>query len=464
MSTPLNSPGSLPDLASAIRAEIASRLTRLARSLADTPAEESADGDVTRSLTDFLATWKGSATLPLADSGAEHRLLRRLFPAGLTALDAYRELPDSPEVLLDQALQQSGIIGNSPELRDIMSRALLLAATPARVLISGETGTGKDVIARFIHEHSARRAKPYVVVNCGALTPQLTLAELFGHEPHSFTGAAPRGRKGKVEAAHGGTLFLDEVADLSEVGQSALLRLLDQGEIQRIGSAQTQSVDVRIISATHRNLMEMVERGAFREDLYYRLVVVELSAPPLRRRGEDVLLLAAHFMNQLRLQYGRAWPRGFTPAARSTLLNFPWKGNVRQLKHAIEHAFIHAQDELLDEAHFPMLKKVASPAPIAAPLNVELLSTDVTNVLGRPSQHIVSYLQLAPGHWFTTVNAASRLDSSEATVRTRLRALADAGVLERHGERRGRRYRVAPQYILDFAPKNSDINSLGEPD
>jgi len=328
------SPDSLPNLADAIRAEIASRLTRLAVTLDEPEYGESNGREVSYSLSEMLTHWQAKGALPLADSSGEHRLLRKLFPAGLSALDAYRELPDSPAVLLEQAMRKSSIVGNSSALRDVMAKALLLAATPARVLVSGETGTGKDVVARFIHEHSPRAKKPFIVVNCGALTPQLTLAELFGHEPHSFTGAAPRGRKGKVEAAHGGTLFLDEVADLSDVGQSALLRLLDQGEIQKVGAAHTQEVDVRVISASHRNLSDLVEQGKFREDLFYRLVVIELTMPPLRERGEDVLLLAAHYLNELRLQYGRSTPRGLAESAQELFVQSGWKGNVRQLPPA----------------------------------------------------------------------------------------------------------------------------------
>lgn len=289
---------------------------------------------------ELLHQTRHNANVVLNDSSGEKQVLRKILPAVLPGLSDYKDLPESPRILIDDAAKQAGIVGQSRLLMLSVQRALLLAETRARVLISGETGTGKELIAKLIHEHSDRRDKPFVVVNCGALVPNLAISELFGHEAYSFTGADPRGRAGKVVAADGGTLFLDEVADLPDVAQAALLRLLDQGEVQSVGKAKPRHVDVRVISATHKDLCAKVAAGEFREDLYYRLFVAEVHLPPLRERGKDVLQLASHILNVLRIEYGRAAPRGLAEDAKKLFASHAWPGNIRQLSQALEHAFI----------------------------------------------------------------------------------------------------------------------------
>ncbi len=413
---------------------------------------------------ELLEISRNRKELTLLDPSREKGLLRKIFPAGLQALSDYSDLPDSPRVLTEQAALQVGIIGKSPSLLNIIHKALLIAETNARVLISGETGTGKDLLAKLIHVNSSRRHKELVIVNCGALDPHLAVSELFGHEPNSFTGADPKGKVGRIAAANGGTLFLDEVADLPQVAQAALLRVLDRGEIQTVGRAKPSNVDVRVICATHRNLSDMVEQGTFRADLYYRLFVAELHLPPLRERENDVMLLAWHILNVLHIEYGRSIPRGFTQDALELMRQYRWPGNIRQLNHVIEHAFIETSSDLIGTEFLPMLRDKQQ----VLPNHHNILHADtekvIVKVIGDASNKMLNFLAANGNTWFSTSTLADDNKVSESFARVRLRALADAGVLEATGDRRGRRYRLAARYLLDFPPKNSDINSLGNPD
>ncbi len=228
------------------------------------------------------------------------------------------------------------IITRSPEMDAILAKARLVAGSDASVMIFGESGTGKELLARAIHRASARAGQPFVAVNCGAIPEQLLESELFGHVKGAFTGAASD-YKGLFQAAGRGTVFLDEIGDMPLPLQVKLLRVLQEREVRPIGSTQAIKIDVRIISATHRNLEEAIKAGAFREDLYYRLHVVALSLPPLSARREDIPVLATHFLNTLGERYGKAL-NGFAQDAMEVLVKHSWPGNVRELYNVVEQA------------------------------------------------------------------------------------------------------------------------------
>jgi len=230
------------------------------------------------------------------------------------------------------------LVAEAPEMRAALRLATQVAVTDATVLILGESGTGKDLIARAIHEGSARRDGPFVKVDCTALPEGLLESELFGHEKGAFTDAAAE-KPGRFELAHGGTLFLDEVGELPQSLQAKLLRVLQERAFERVGGTRTISVDVRILAATNRDLAKALKGGQFREDLYYRLNVVPILVPPLRRRPEDILPLAAHFLQRFGARYGKVVP-GLSPEAAALLRRYSWPGNVRELEHAIERAVI----------------------------------------------------------------------------------------------------------------------------
>jgi two-component system response regulator GlrR len=233
-------------------------------------------------------------------------------------------------------LWREEIITRSPEMEAILAKARLVASSDASVLIFGESGTGKELLARAIHRASTRATQPFVAVNCGAIPEQLLESELFGHVKGAFTGAASD-YKGLFQAAGRGTVFLDEIGDMPLPLQVKLLRVLQEKEVRPIGSTQAVKVDVRIISATHRNLEEAIKAGTFREDLYYRLHVVALSLPSLSQRREDIPVLAAHFLKNLATRYGKTL-NGFAQDALEVLVKHNWPGNVRELYNVIEQA------------------------------------------------------------------------------------------------------------------------------
>ncbi|MCL2297250.1 MAG: sigma 54-interacting transcriptional regulator, partial [Proteobacteria bacterium] len=229
------------------------------------------------------------------------------------------------------------IITRSPYMEDLLRQARLVAESEASVLIFGESGTGKEVLARAIYRASRRADKPFIAINCGALPSDLLESELFGHVRGAFTGAVGE-HSGLFQAAHGGTLFLDEIGDMPLPLQVKLLRTLQEREVRPVGSTKTTPVDVRIISATHRDLGNLLETHKFREDLYYRLNVVSLHLPPLSERREDIPLLAAHFLEKLGDRYGKAVVPNLVPEAMDLLTTAPWPGNIRQLLNVIEQA------------------------------------------------------------------------------------------------------------------------------
>ena len=244
-----------------------------------------------------------------------------------------------------------GIVGNSPAVRRMLEMIHTVAPSEATVLINGKSGTGKELVARAIHNQSQRKDGPWVAVNCAALTESLLESELFGHEKGAFTGADKR-RDGRFLQADGGTLFLDEIGEISLLMQVKLLRAIQQREIQRVGGDATLKVDVRIVAATNRNLLDEVAAGRFREDLYYRLNVVSIQVPSLQERSEDIPLLAEHFLKVFG-ERNRKDVKGFTPKAMDMLIKYPWPGNVRELENAVERAVVLLFGSYVSERRLP---------------------------------------------------------------------------------------------------------------
>ncbi|GAB6061708.1 sigma-54-dependent transcriptional regulator [Deferrisoma palaeochoriense] len=252
------------------------------------------------------------------------------------------------------------IVGESPGIRAALELARKVAPAKTTVLITGETGTGKELVAGAIHAMGPRREREFVAVNCAAVPDTLLESELFGYERGAFTGAARR-RVGRFERAHGGTLFLDEIGDMSLATQAKILRALEDGRIERLGGEEPFEVDVRIIAATHRDLAEMVKQGKFREDLFYRLNVVTIHLPPLRDRGDDVVLLAQHFARQFCADFKKP-PVEFGDDALDALRKHPWPGNVRELRNAIERAVLLADGPVISAEDLG-LPETAAPVP-----------------------------------------------------------------------------------------------------
>jgi two-component system, NtrC family, response regulator HydG len=252
---------------------------------------------------------------------------------------------------LEDLRAKGQMIGASPTWRRMMTLVEQVADSSATILIQGESGTGKELVARTIHERSARRAGPFVAVNCAALPETLLESELFGYEKGAFTGAAGR-KEGRFELASGGTLFLDEVADLSLVTQPKILRVLQEGEFERLGGTRTLQVDVRIVAATNRDLSEMVKDKRFREDLYYRLNVITVRVPPLREHPEDIRLLAQHYLRVYSAKNGRKL-EGFSNEAIARLESYAWPGNVRELENLVERSVLLARKDRIDAEDLP---------------------------------------------------------------------------------------------------------------
>jgi two-component system nitrogen regulation response regulator NtrX len=269
-----------------------------------------------------------------------------------------RRLRDENRTLRKAAEVRHQMVGESGTLQQVMGAIGRAAPTNATVLIQGESGVGKELVARTIHRNSLRSRERFVQVNCAAIPEELIESELFGHEKGSFTGATEK-QVGKFEQADKGTIFLDEVGDMSPKTQAKVLRVLQEGEVERLGSARTIKVDVRVIAATNKNLEEEIEKGSFREDLYFRLAVIPIHVPPLRERPEDIPVLVRHFMDHFSRE-NNARPRRITQGAMDALQRNRWKGNIRELRNTVERLMIMSPGETIDVADLP--SAVRSPA------------------------------------------------------------------------------------------------------
>ncbi len=321
------------------------------------------------------------------------------------------------EVTRDGAFGEQ--VGDSPALRVVSRQIDLVAPTDSAVLILGESGTGKELVARELHRRSKRSGKPLIKVNCAAVPRELYESEFFGHTKGSFTGAV-RDRVGRFELADGGTLFLDEVGEIPLDLQAKLLRVLQEGELERIGEERTRKVDVRIVAATNGDLKTEAEAGRFRQDLYYRLSVFPVELPPLRKRPEDIPLLAEHFLNLLSRKLGRPRPR-LTLANVQTLQNYSWPGNVRELQHVIERAVITAETGRLTielpTASTTPIRVTPTPAPATSRIltDFELRQLEADNIRAAVKQ--------AKGKVSGAGGAAELLRMKATTLASRIKSL-----------------------------------------
>lgn len=309
------------------------------------------------------------------------------------------------------------IIGDSPELQSVFDVVKRAAPTRATVLLLGESGTGKELVAQAIHEESPRKAKAFIKVNCAALSESLLESELFGHEKGSFTGAIGR-REGRFELADQGTLFLDEIGEISPSLQIKLLRALQQREFERVGGTQTLKVDVRVVTATNRDLAAEVKAGRFREDLYYRLNVVAVTLPPLRMRKGDIPALVNHFIEKYATNYGKAI-RGLAPGTLNALLRHDWPGNVRELENVIERAVVLAPGSQLTADDLPATLQGPRPAARSA----ESLIPGAT-LYDIERESILRTLEMVDG---STSRAAEVLGISVRKIQYRLKEYAAGG-------------------------------------
>jgi DNA-binding NtrC family response regulator len=314
------------------------------------------------------------------------------------------------ERCLSGAFTHDSVTSCSPLVQNAFDRLERVAAVDTTVLITGETGTGKELAARAIHRKSRRASRPFVALNLAAIPESLVAAELFGHEPGAFTGAMQR-RIGRFEAADRATLFLDEVAELSPEMQVALLRVLQEGEFERLGASQTRHVDVRVIAASNRNLEDGVEDGRFRADLYYRLCVFPVHLPPLRDRREDIPQLVNFFLKRLTARLGRSFI-GIDPDAIDRLQAFSWPGNIRQLQNVVEHSAILCDDAILT---IPPELIIERQVGLEAPSHLETM-------LHRSEQQLIERaLEDAKGRVGGPAGAAARLGVPASTLESKIK-------------------------------------------
>ncbi len=328
------------------------------------------------------------------------------------ALDHTRLARESQEPGRAQSEASSLLLGRSDAMRELVEMVDTVAPTEATVLVSGESGTGKELVARAIQAASTRRDKPFVTINCAALAENLLESELFGHEKGAFTGADRR-REGRFVQAHGGTLFLDEIGEMPLSLQAKLLRVLQQGEVQRVGCDETIKVDVRVIAATNRVLADEVAAGRFREDLFYRLNVIGLEVPPLRARREDIPLLASTFLER-HAAANRKTIKGFTPQAMDAMLRYGWPGNVRELENAVERAVILSGGEYVAERALPLAVQNA-PVPDADGEELALGSMSLEDVERKAIEATLRETE------DNKSEAARRLGITRATLHSKLK-------------------------------------------
>ena len=315
---------------------------------------------------------------------------------------------------IDKASMFEEIVGTSPPLQTVLSHIAKVAPTDSTVLITGETGTGKELVARAIHRRSNRVSRAFVSVSCAAIPRDLIASELFGHEKGAFTGAMQR-RLGRFELAEGGTIFLDEVGELSPDTQVALLRVLQEREFERVGGGQSIRVDVRVVAATNRDLKAAVANGAFREDLYYRLNVFPLEMPPLRARGADIPLLVEYFIDRYARKAGKNI-RSVDKKALELLRSYPWPGNIRELQNVIERSVIVCETEI-----FTVDESWLSQRPLDTRSGNKIFLS--AKVAATEREIIEEALRESQGRIFGPTGAAARLGIARSTLESKIRSL-----------------------------------------
>jgi len=332
---------------------------------------------------------KDNRSIPISESAS---LLRDEEANVIGAIITFRDLSQIKQLTeeLQTRYQFDNIIGKSYLMQEIYDLIEIVADSDATVLIQGESGTGKELIAEAIHYNSKRADKPLVKINCSALPESLLESELFGHVKGAFTDAI-NDRVGRFEMADGGSLFLDEIGEISQKTQVKLLRVLERQEFERVGETKSIKVDVRLISATNLNLREEVQKGNFRDDLFYRLNVVMINVPPLRDRREDIPLLIEHFIQQFNYETGKN-VKGVSSKSMDLLIDYSWPGNVRELENAIEHAFVHCQGGLIVPEHLPDEIRKRNPILDITQISDDPLATAekevILNILDRTGWHI----------------------------------------------------------------------------
>jgi len=317
----------------------------------------------------------------------------------------------------------SNIIGKHPDFIKLLEEVEQVAPTDASVLIHGETGTGKELIARAVHDNSNRKDKPLIKVNCGAISENLVESELFGHEKGAFTGAI-QDRQGRFELANGGTLFLDEVAELPKETQTKLLRVLQEQEFERVGGTKTIKVNVRILAASHKNLAQLCETGEFRQDLFYRLNVFPLFMPALRERKSDIPLIADWIIKGLAKKLGKNIT-GISPDSIKRMMTYPWIGNIRELQNVLERAAILSKTNIIElsEAVLPVSMAITAPERTKNILNNDTSKNDNTSLVDVETAHITAVLNQANWKISGPGGAAEVLDVHPNTLRSRMSKL-----------------------------------------
>jgi len=367
---------------------------------------------------DFIRAAKLRDLTPQFWDGPEHLEKKAALESAVEELELLREQLDKENLALrdevDRVSMFEEIVGTSPALQAVLSRAIKVAATASTVLITGETGTGKELVARAIHRRSDRVSRPFVGVNCAAIPRDLIASELFGHEKGSFTGATQQ-RLGRFELANGGTIFLDEVGELPVETQIALLRVLQEHEFERVGGSRRIRADVRVIAATNRDLQAAISTGSFRSDLFYRLQVFPIDMPSLRERREDIPLLVEYFIDR----YARKAGKHFKTVEKRTLQvlqSYPWPGNIRELQNVIERSVILCESDIfsIDESWLPLpLPATESKRHIELPRRLEAQEKNI----------IEEALKASRGRVFGPTGAAAKLGVPRSTLESKIKTL-----------------------------------------
>jgi formate hydrogenlyase transcriptional activator len=431
----------IPVIFMTARAETRDRIEGFAAGAADYVVKPFQHEEVLARVNAHLALRRLHAELQEVNRSLEAKVAERTaeLRSALDEVERLKNRLQDENAYLKEELreQHPDIVGESPRLRDALRRLAMVAPTDATVLISGETGTGKELIARAIHEASRRRDRPLVKLNCAAISAGLVESELFGHVKGAFTGASDR-RVGRFELADGGTLFLDEVSELPLDTQVKLLRVLQEQEFEPVGSSKTVRVDVRVVAATNRDLPAEVAAGRFRADLYYRLNVFPLEIPPLRERREDIPALADAFLSRAARRVGKVFRR-VSPAALEKLVRHDWPGNVRDLQNTIERAAIMSDGaELVIEFELnrarmgaaaaqaaPAREPAVSPPPPSSdtPPSPEAGAGEMLTLEETERRHVLAVLRQVRGVIEGPRGAAKLLDMKPSTLRFRIRKL-----------------------------------------